>query len=263
MLWTASGIKGYAIAASDGEIGTVNDFLFDDKSWLVRWLVVDTGTWLPGRKVLLPPFVLGHPNASNRAFPVRLTMARVEASPDVDTERAVSRQIERQVYDYYGWRPYWGDGFYVGGLDYAGDGWTGTPIRPLSETGSHRHEHEIAGNQRESGDPHLRSIAEVTGYHVHATDGEIGHVEDLLLEDADWSIHYLVVDTKNWWPGKKVLVSPASAHDIDWADRLVNLTVDRHKVEGGPKYDETTTVDRDYEQLFHNHYGDIRAPGQP
>ena len=117
--------------------------------------------------------------------------------------------------------------------------------------------------QRDDDDPHLRSIEAVTGYHIHASDGEIGHVEDFLVEDADWSIHYLVVDTKNWWPGKKVLISPRSAQKINWTGKLVNLDVNRQKVKDSPAYDATTTIDRAYEHHFHNHYGDVRATDQP
>ena len=144
MLWTASGIKGYAIAASDGRIGTVSDFLFDDNSWLVRWLVVDTGHWLSGRKVLLPPFVLGHPDPEKLEFPVRLTMAQVKDSPDISTDRPVSRQMESNVYDFYGWRPYWGAGFYMGGFGYPNGEWVGSP--PL---GRSRREEELARHQRD------------------------------------------------------------------------------------------------------------------
>ena len=258
MLRNASAIKGYAIAASDGRLGTVSDFLFDDASWLVRWLVVDTGNWLSGRKVLLPPSVLGHLDPKGREFSVRLTMQQVKDSPDIDTDRPVSRQMETNVYDYYGWSPYWGTGFYMGGYGYAG-----SSMAASSYLESRRREEDIADTQRDDDDPHLRSIEAVTGYHIHASDGEIGHVEDFLVEDADWSIHYLVVDTKNWWPGKKVLISPRSAQEIDWSDRLVNLNVDRQRVKDSPAYDASTTVDRAYEKRFHDHYGDIRTTGQP
>src|SRR5580658_7958663 len=115
MLWNTSAIDGYAIAASDGKLGTVSDFLFDDATWLVRWLVVDTGNWLSGRKVLLPPSVLGHLDPAREEFAVRLTMQQVKDSPDIDADRPVSRQMETNVYDYYGWSPYWGTGFYMGG----------------------------------------------------------------------------------------------------------------------------------------------------
>jgi hypothetical protein len=258
MLRNASAINGYAIAASDGRLGTVSDFLFDDASWLVRWLVVDTGKWLSGRKVLLPPLVLGHPDIKEHEFPVRLTKQQVKDSPEIDTDRPVSRQMETITYDYYGWSPYWGTGFYMGGYGYLTG--TGTPSPSLE---SRRREKHIADAHRNDGDPHLRSVAVVTGYHIHASDGEIGHVEDFLVDDTDWSIHYLIVDTKNWWPGKKVLISPASAREIDWSDKLVYLNVDRQRVKDSPAYDASTTIDRAYEKQFHSYYGDVPPSDRP
>jgi len=253
MLWTASVINGYTIAASDGNLGTVSDFLFDDKSWRVRWLVVDTSNWLSGRKVLLPPFVLGHPDSNAREFSVRLTKQQVKDSPDIDSDRPVSRQMETHVYDYYGWSPYWDTGIYMGGFGYVGGVMADSPA-----IGARRREENYPRAQRDDGDPNLRSVETVTGYHIHATDGEIGHVEDFLVDDTDWSIHYLVIDTTNWWPGKKVLISPRSATEIDWSNKLVNLNVDRQKVKDSPAYDPSITVDRAYEKRFHSYYGDNR-----
>ena len=158
MLRNASAIKGYAIAANDGRLGTVSDFLFDDTSWLVRWLVVDTGNWLSGRKVLLPPSVLGQLDPSGREFAVALTMQQVKDSPDIDTERPVSRQIETNIYDYYGWHPYWGAGRYMGGYGYGGGA---MPVSPVPD--SKLLEEDIAAAQRNNDDPHLRSIEAVTG----------------------------------------------------------------------------------------------------
>jgi hypothetical protein len=268
MLRNASAIKGYAIAASDGRLGTVSDFLFDDFSWLVRWMVVDTGKWLSGRKVLLPASVLGHLDPKEREFSVRLSMQQVKDSPDIDTEQSVSRQMETKVYDYYGWSPYWGTGFYMGGYGYPGGignmgigggmgapGYTGGARTAAPSLGSRRREEHGADVQEKDRDPHLRSTEAVTGYHIHASDGEIGHVEDFLMEDADWSIHYLIVDTKNWWPGKKVLISPRSAAEIDWTDKLVNLDVVRQKVKDSPVYDPALTVDRAYDDKFLTYYG--------
>ena len=270
MLRKASAINGYAIAASDGRLGTVSDFLFDDASWLVRWLVVDTGNWLSGRKVLLPPSVLGHPDPTRQEFAVRLTKQEVKDSPDVGTDRPVSRQMETAVYDYYGWSPYWGTGFYMGGYGFMSGmggigsvGGVGGAMAASPSLGSGRREEKIADAQRDKDDPHLRSAEAVTGYHIHASDGEIGHVEDFLLEEADWSIHYFVVDTRNWWPGKKVVISPRSVREIDWNDKLVNLNVDRQRVKDSPAYDASTTVDRAYERHLHSHYGDVRPSDRP
>jgi hypothetical protein len=240
MLWRASAINGYAIEASDGDIGTVSDFLFDDASWLVRWLVVDTGNWLSDRKVLLPPSVLGRLYAKDRVFAVKSTKQQIKDSPEIDTDRPVSRQMETSVYDYYGWSPYWGSGFYMGGYGYMpGSGMGSTYLK------ERRRQEEIAQAQADRDDVHLRSVEAVSGYHIHASDGEIGHVEDFLIEDADWSIHYLVVDTKNWWPGR----------EIDWTDRLVNLDVDRQKVKDSPAYDPTITIDRAYDEKLLTYYG--------
>lgn len=255
MLRNASAIHGYAVGASDGRLGTVSNFLFDDASWSVRWLVVDTGHWLAGRKVLLPVSVLGHLDPDKREFSVRLTMKQIEDSPGIDTDRPVSRQMESNIYSHYGWSPYWGAGYGMGGFAYMGAG-----MAPVVSPQASRRAEEIGENQRKHDDPHLRSIDEVSGYHIQASDGEIGHVADFLLEDADWSIHFLIVDTKNWWPGKKVLISPRLAQEIDWTNNLVHLGVDRQRVKDSPPYDSSTTVDQAYETVFRSHYDGVR-PG--
>jgi sporulation protein YlmC with PRC-barrel domain len=262
MLRHESEIDGYAIHASDGLIGTVSDFLFDDATWLVRWLVVDTGNWLAGRKVLLPPSALGGVNHMGHQFSVRLTKQQVKDCPDVESDRPVSRQSEASIYNYYGWSPYWGAGSYLGMVGYGG-GMLGTSSAARPSLELMQRERAIDDTQRRKNDPALRSAREVTGYHIHASDGEIGHVEDLLVEDDDWSIHYLVVDTKNWWPGRKVLISPMSVRKIDWAGGQVSLGADRQKVKDSPAYDPSMTVDPIYEKNFHKHYGDLRLPDGP
>lgn len=257
MLRNASAINGYAIAARDGRLGTVSDFLFDDNSWLVRWLVVDTGTWLSSRKILLPAFALGHLDAGKAEFSVRLTKHQVKDSPDIDAERPVSRQMETHIYEYYGWSPYWGTGLFMGGYNYGAGG---GGILPMPWPASSRDGQDPAALDCSHDDPHLRSTEAITGYHIHASDGQIGHVEDFLIEDGDWSIHYLIVDTKNWWPGKRVLVSPRSVREINWAAGIVNLHVDRKKVKDSPEYDASMSIDRAYENRFHNYYGDLQLP---
>jgi len=258
MLRNASEVDEYTIAATDGDIGTVSDLLFDDSTWLVRWLVVDTGNWLPGRKVLLPATVLGHLDPLDGKFAVRLTKQQIKDSPDINAERPVSRQMETNIYDYYGWAPYWSTGFYMGGYGYGGGAIVPSPHLGVEPRGGETH-----GIPQVNDDRHLRSIREVTGYHIHASDGDIGHVADMLVEDADWSIHYLVVDTSNWWLGKKVLISPRSARGIDWAERLITLNVDRQRVKESPDYDPSTLIDRGYEREFHRYYGDVQPVTRP
>ena len=248
MLWDASALDGYDIEASDGRIGSVSDFLFEDTSWKVRWLVVDTGGWLSGRKVLLPLSALEKPDPSLRQLPVKLTMQRVKDSPDIDTDRPVSRQHETHIYGHYGWDPYWdSDLLPIGG------GIALPFMETLPQSGSVSL--DAIGDDAQQGDPHLRSIKAVIGFHVHATDGEIGHVADFLIDDADWSIRYIMVDTTNWWPGSRVLMPPSSVRSIDRPNRLVHLDVNRQKVKDSPRYDPSKTVDGAYDEAFLWYYG--------
>ena len=220
----------------------MSDFLFDDASRSIRWLVVETGKWLSGRKVLLPASALGQFDPSGREIAVKLTMQQVKDSPDIDTDRPVSRQTESSMFGYYGSSPYWSAGLGMGGYGMgvggygmgmvgAGGAMAGSPSLG---SGYRRREEDLAEIRHEDDDPNLRSIDAVTGYHIHAADGEIGHVEDFLVGDDDWRIHYLVVDTKNWWPGKKVLIPPGSAIEINWDDRVVSLSCNRQKVKDSP-----------------------------
>jgi uncharacterized protein YrrD len=228
MLWDASGMKGYAIAGSDGHLGAVNDFLFDDTNWQVRWMVVDTGHWFPGRKVLLPIESLGRPEPVHRRFPVKLTMRQVKQSPDVNLDLPVSRQAETNVYDYYSWEPYWSAIYFEAGAIVAP--YAAPTVRSVEAGDS-----SAADTAERRGDPHLRSVAAVTGYHVHASDGEIGHIEDFLIDDIGWVVRHIKVKTRNWWPGNEVLIPSSSVRTIDLEDRLVGLKINRKQVQNSPR----------------------------
>jgi hypothetical protein len=256
MLWNASAINKYAIEASDGPIGTVSDFLFDDAKWHVRWLVVDTGRWLSGRKVIIPVSALGHPDPAQRTYSVKLTQQQIEDSPSIGPDEPVSRETESSHFEHYGLSPYWSAG-YLGGYHAQ---WGSTPF-PVS--GTEEQSREIADAEHDRYNQSLRSFALLTGYHAESRDGDIGHLEDFLVEDSDWSIHFLVIDTRNWWVGKRVLISPKSVLDIDWQERMVTLDVDRQKVKDSPAYDPSTTVDKAFEQQFHRHYGLPAEDGGP
>jgi uncharacterized protein YrrD len=251
MIRSQSEISGYAIHATDGLIGAVSDILFEDTTWLVRWLVIDTGDWLVGRKVLLPLSALAHVNHIGHQFNVKLTRQQVKDCPNLGTDQPVSRQMETSLYNYYDWSPYWDDGSHLGMVGYMGFG--GSLVAPPS-LGLMQLEEKIDNKRPSRDDPTLRSVKEVIGYHIDADNGEIGRVDNVLVEDEDWSVHYLVVDTKNWWPGNKVLISPLSVREIRWADRMVSLSVNRQRVKDSPAYDPSMTVDSIYEGVFHKHY---------
>lgn len=239
MLRSIKNLSGAAISARDGEIGKVHSFLFDDDNWTVRYLVVDTGKWLPGRKVLIAPTALGRPDWQGRTLPVNLTKDQVRNSPDIDTERPVSRQKEAELRKYYDWAPYWGVGYGIG-------------LPPGQYVEADRGAVAVENVQ---GDVHLRSTKEVRGYRIHATDGEIGHVEDFIVSDDGWVIRYLVVDTRNWLPGRSVLISPDWVRDIGWEEREVWVDVAKQQIEDSPPFNETDPVNREYETQMYDYYG--------
>lgn len=234
----ASQLIGYSIGAKDGDIGSVEDFLFDDKLWTVRYLVADTAKWLPGRRVVLSPIALGRVERDEKRLTVSLTREQVENSPDIDS-RNITRANETSYYDYYGWPYYW-----VGG-----DVW-GTGTAPGSLVAQQKM--EMAVREQEN-DTHLRSVGDVTGYYIEATDGDIGHVEDFIIDDDTWEIRYMVVDTKNWWPGKKVLASPEWIERVSWSDSRVYVDLSREAIKSGPEFD-ADHLNRDYEERLYKHY---------
>jgi hypothetical protein len=233
------GLCNFSIGAIDDKIGTVHSFLFDGQKWIVRYLVMDTGTWLPGRKLLIAVGALGQPNWQNHLFPVRLTKEQIEKSPSIDTDKPVSRQREIELHKYYGWAPYWGPGLGIplGGVPSA---------RPIES----EHEKEAA-----KGDPNLRSTHEVSGYQIHAADGQIGHVEDFIVSDEDWVIRYLVADTRKWLPGRSVLVSPEWVQKISWDKQEVYVDATKEAVKNCPEYDPSEPVNHEYEVRLYDYFG--------
>jgi hypothetical protein len=251
MLEVISALKGYAIEASDGKIGSAGDFLFDGEKWQVRWLVVDVGTWLSERMILLQPSAIAQTDYEGQKLRTNLTKAQVEGSPNISEHEPVSRQMERQLYSYYGWDPLWG-GDYLGGS--AGAMATPLVSEPYMGIGaaSAAADTDLAPPAE---DLALQSSNEVVGYHIHAADGDIGHVENLLIDSATWGIRYLIVATSNWWIGQHVLISPAAVREIDWSERHVKLNVTREQVQTSPAWDPDKLMDQDAMKQLHSHYG--------
>jgi sporulation protein YlmC with PRC-barrel domain len=238
---------GCTIRATDGDLGSVTTFFFDDERWVIRYAVVDTGNWLPGRKVLISPVSIRKANWAERALEVALTRDQVKGSPDIDTQRPVSRQHETQYAAYYGYPYYWGGPGLWGAGTYPGSLARVHMAIAIAEEQARRTEHPE--------DSHLRSVEVVTGYHIHATDGEIGHVEQFLIDDASWAIQYIVVDTSNWWGGRRVLVAPSWIRDVSWGDSTVSIDMTRDAIKNSPEYDPVREVSRQYEEGLYSHYG--------
>lgn len=246
MLRSVNSLIGYTIRASDGDLGKVIEFFFDDETWAIRYLVVKTAGWLSGRKVLVSPVALGEADWESRALRVSLTMAQVRASPEIDTEIPISRQYERRLYGHYRWPVYWGSGVATGGMFMPS-----SPVLSFEATAPT----EEAPAEPEGEQFHLRSTHSVAGYHVAAIDGDIGHVEDYIIDDQSWLVRFLVVDTRNWLPGRRVLIAPQWVKRV--AGRVAEVTVDlsREAIKGSPEFDPTQPVNLDYEGRLHDYYG--------
>jgi hypothetical protein len=251
MLIAGSALSGYTIDGTDGHIGTVKTFLFDDSNWKIRWLVINTGHWLTTRQVLIQPSAIGQPDHELRHLPLNLTRSQIEASPDIGQDQPVTMQMQSQLHSYYGWDPYWGGDFYGPGAAMGMTGGFGMPYL----RGEQVEKSDYLQVDTNDGDPHLRSMMSVTGYHIEASDGTIGHVENFLLDDLTWTIRYLIVDTRNWWPGAHVLISPYAVEAIDWNDQQIRLNVSREKVRASPSWNPAQAIDEMYQRRLHGHYG--------
>ena len=258
MLRSLKDLKDYTIQATDGTIGHVQDFYFDDEAWVVRYLIVDTGTWLSSRKVLISPISIGQPNWDDRVLPVSITKQQVRNSPEIDTQKPVSRQHEMGYLSYYGYENYWGGAGLWGAIPYPSKTMPGYP----ELVAKHRAAQPKAQAARlDNGvpltveDPHLRSCEAMIDYHIQTTDGVIGHVQGLLVDEQTWAIRYLVVDTNNWWLDHWVLVAPHWIKHMSWSDTTVSLDLTRDQVKNAPDYDPSILPERSQELGIYKHQG--------
>ena len=259
MLRSLNKITGYTIIdAAHEPVGQANDFYFDNKTWTVRYLVVDTGVWLPGRKVLIAPTALGQPDwGGGVSFPINLTKEEIENSPPVDTDKPVSRQVEMDVVSYHDWPAYWEDVSFMeaGMVGMNPAGYLSRMNQASSEEQAQVAELEELARTETVTEPYLRSVNEVIGYYIQARDGDIGHVEDFIVETETWAVQYMIIDTGNWLPGKKVLIAPHWVQAIDWNETKVFIDLTQHTIEKSPEYDPSEPVNRDYENRLFDYYG--------
>jgi hypothetical protein len=242
MIRSLKDLLGYGTHATDGDVGEISDFLFDDHRWVVRYLVVETGILFDSRQVLLSPIAVRSLDAKRESFELALTMEKVRNSPGIDYDAPVSRQHERDYYTYFGYPHYWGGSSFWGQgssptLLTEGEPWDPTAV-PAPE-------------QQRVPDANLRSAAAVRGYHVLGTDAGVGHVDDYLIDDETWALRYLVIDTSNWWFGKKVLIDPSWVSQVSWEQRTIMIDLDRATIQKSPPWHPHVPIDRAYEvQLF-------------
>jgi PRC-barrel domain len=244
MLRSVKQLYGYTLGALDGEIGHVKGFYFDDKDWVIRYLVADTGSWMIGHKVLISPYAVGSIYPGGKILQVRLTREKIEESPSIETQLPVARQHELAYYRYYNWPIYWG-----------GPGLWGTGPVPFVPSDFELEEQEEARqiNTPDAPDSNLRSTLEVTGYHVQATDGEIGHVEDFIIEDENWEIKSLVAATGHWWSGKDVVVPRKAVTKVSWEDSKVFVNISRESLLQEPEYQHSFVEQEEQDSRLFRH----------
>lgn len=201
--------------------------------------MADTGTWLASQQVLISPHALGDISTGNESITVNLTKQQIADSPPLRKHEPVSRQFEMAHYKFFGWPLYWG-----------GSGmWGNTAcLIPVLVQG------EQDNPDATEWDPNLRSTDAVDGYHIHASDGEIGHIVDFIIDDDTWAIRYLVVDTRNLWPGKLILVSPHWIEKVSWSESQVFVNLTRDTIKSCPEFNDEVLLRREYEAELHHHY---------
>ena len=243
MLRSIKRLQNFKIQAKDGEFGRLREFYFDDGKWMIRYLIVDTGKWFPGRLVLISPHAFRQLGWDEKIFSVTLTKKQIENSPEINRHIPVSRLKELELGESYGWPTYW-------------DGFADTMPGAISETTVESSQVKVQQNLYQlPEDSYLRSTHEVIGYKVRAKDDVIGRVKDFIIDDKAWVIRYIEIVLMKWlyWipGGKKVLVSPPWIEQVNWCDYSVNVNLAKELIEKAPNYNPSDPISRDYEvQLF-------------
>ncbi len=249
MLHNLKDIEALAIHSTDGNIGQTKDFYFDDKKWVIRYLVVETGSWFSSKKVLLSPMSIRRLNFMENALETSITREQVRHSPDIDTHKPVSRQFEVNYLGYYGYPFYWG-----------GRSLWGTYTSPYAiNPGNQRDVPDIFADddamRYRDQDHHLRSSSEVIGYPIAAKDGEIGHLQGMLIDPDTLAIRYLIINTSNWWLGNLVLIAPQWIDDVSWVNTKIYVGMTQKQIKGAPLFDPSVPFTRQREDDIHQHYG--------
>ncbi|KPN90559.1 PRC-barrel domain-containing protein [Pseudomonas nunensis] len=250
MLRSLQDLEGFTIGATDGDIGEVKDFYFDDEAWVIRYLVIDTGSWLSRRNVLISPLSIRHPDWSSHRLPVTVNSEHIKNSPGIDFDQPTSRQHEMRYLTYYGYPCYWGGAdSWMPDIYPRGDG-----LAPGGIGVPHARKERTSAQPHENDGLRLRSCKAIIGYHIKAIDGEIGHVETLLINEDSWAVQYLVVNTSNWWLGHRVLIAPEWIDEVSWRDHTVSLDLKRATIRTSPHYESSEQLNREREATLYDHY---------
>jgi len=254
-------LESNEIGTTAGSFGRVQEFYFDDRAWVIRYLLVDAGTWLSSEEVLISFRSIRRAIWEQKVLRTSPGAEQGGQSAGLPGEKLVSRAKAIQYLGYYGYRYYCDEDKLWGASDYPGMLITGVGYgesdREYRRLQAAQARDAFRSARERSEDPHLRSARSVMGYHVRASDGEIGYIQDLLVDEDTWAVRYIVVDTGDWWPGHQVLVSPQWIQEIDWADEGVLVDLTRSAVKLAPPFASTDELSRRREARLFAHYGRI------
>lgn len=246
MLSSVKLLKNYKLNSLDGEIGKVKDLYFDDQYWTIRYLVVDTGSWLSSRKVLISTHSIVSINKEEAFISINLSKSQIENSPPLESDMPVSRQYQERLSAYFEYPLYWG-GILSKGIGFKISG-SLVPLPVIEEADNN------AVMDEEKWDPHLQSFNYVRSYHIQTNDDSIGHINDFIIDDKNRKILYLVMDTHNWFPGKKILLSSEWIESINWNKSIIIVNFSSEQIKHAKAYDDECIIDRDYEISLYKYY---------
>ena len=246
MIYSLKELQNWAVQAIDGTVGRVEDFYFDDEDWIVRYLSVDSQDWLDRRRLLFSTRALSELYARGRAILVQADRETIRNSQRFEQKQPLGREQEIELHEYYRWPFYWTPG------DSGGLGPGSIAAYPLVELAEEMME---KGGEPPLEHHTLHSFRQFSGFAIQARDGSIGKIDDLLVEDEDWNIYYLIVDTGSWLPGRKVLVSPSWIQKVNWAASQVDIDLNQETIRNSPEYDPSVPLDEDYDARLKSYYG--------
>ncbi|QDU80029.1 PRC-barrel domain protein [Polystyrenella longa] len=235
MLISCNILPGYKLKAIDGDFGTITDLLFDDENKMIRYFVVNCGGWLNREEVLLSPVAFEEPDHEAFTISTILSKHAIEDAPAIESNPPVSKQSQSDLADYFDWPMFWSH---------------------IPEQLSHRlsfDESEVEAG--ESHDMHLRSLKEIRGYTIKCNEGDLGHVEELIVDTDTWTLRYLTIDTGVWLPGKKVIIGIDWLSDICWEEQSASIDLSREQVKDAPIYNPRSPINREYETKVYDYYG--------
>ena len=236
MLYEAKSFKNYALCGIDGTIGKVKELLFDDQKWNVRYLVVDTGNWLKGRKVLIAPNFLVDVSKENQCITVNLTKKQIEDSPPLSSDQPVDRQYDKAYWSFF---------------NLPESVLTKLPEDQAFMRKLDKKDLDDRHAEERSWDHQLRSTSASTGNNIEALDGEVGCIDDFIIDDQTWSIRYMVVNSADWWAGHKLLVAPPWISKLNWGDAKIFININRAPFESLEEFTSIDMLSREYEERLH------------